>query len=156
VQVTDPGASDFIVGDHVERRDVMRMNRRFEAEGKAPIRYDHVLMGITKSALNTESFISAASFQETTRVITEAALAGKEDWLTGLKENVILGRLLPAGTGLAKRRRAEEVAAAGESDVEPDDGEEPLEEALSDGNAQELAAEDGTMAERANAEDGAE
>ncbi|MDX8413456.1 MAG: DNA-directed RNA polymerase subunit beta' [Mariprofundales bacterium] len=111
VLVMDPGASDFIVGDHVERRDVMLMNRAYEAEGKTPIRFEHVLMGITKSALNTESFISAASFQETTRVITEAALAGKVDWLKGLKENVILGRLLPAGTGLAKRRRAALVAA---------------------------------------------
>ncbi|RMH51797.1 MAG: DNA-directed RNA polymerase subunit beta' [Zetaproteobacteria bacterium] len=118
VQVTDPGASDFIVGDLVERRDVMQMNRRFEAEGKPPIRYEHVLMGITKSALNTDSFISAASFQETTRVITEAALAGKEDWLRGLKENVILGRLLPAGTGLAKRRMA---AVSRRAEPEPEE-----------------------------------
>jgi DNA-directed RNA polymerase subunit beta' len=103
VQVTEPGSSMYVAGEQVERRQALAVNRDLEAGGKVPASFEPVLLGITKSSLNTESFISAASFQETTRVITEAALAGKVDWLTGLKENVILGRLLPAGTGLAAR-----------------------------------------------------
>ena len=103
VQITDPGSSMYVAGEQVERRQALAVNRGLEADGKVPASFEPVLLGITKSSLNTESFISAASFQETTRVITEAALAGKVDWLNGLKENVILGRLLPAGTGLAAR-----------------------------------------------------
>jgi DNA-directed RNA polymerase subunit beta' len=103
VLIVDPGASHFVAGEQIERKQVLAVNRSLEAEGKPPVRFEPVLLGITKASLNTESFISAASFQETTRVITEAALAGKVDWLTGLKENVILGRLLPAGTGYATR-----------------------------------------------------
>ncbi len=103
VQIIEPGSSNYVAGEQVERRQALAVNRDLEAEGKVPASFEPVLLGITKSSLNTESFISAASFQETTRVITEAALAGKVDWLHGLKENVILGRLLPAGTGLAAR-----------------------------------------------------
>jgi DNA-directed RNA polymerase subunit beta' len=103
VQIVDPGASSYVAGEQPVRKHVLVTNRKLEAEGKAPATFEPILLGITKSSLNTESFISAASFQETTRVITEAALAGKVDWLMGLKENVILGRLLPAGTGLATR-----------------------------------------------------
>ena len=103
VQIIEPGNSTFVAGEQVTRKSALRQNRKLIAEGKAPAVIEPILLGITKSSLNTESFISAASFQETTRVITEAALAGKVDWLTGLKENVILGRLLPAGTGLATR-----------------------------------------------------
>jgi len=103
VQVNDPGASSFIAGEQAERRAVLEVNRKLEAEGKPPAAFEPVLLGITKASLSTDSFISAASFQETTRVLTEAALAGKVDWLQGLKENVILGRLLPAGTGFASR-----------------------------------------------------
>jgi len=103
VLITDAGNSTYVGGEQVERKDVLAQNRALVAAGKAPASFEPVLLGITKASLNTESFISAASFQETTRVITEAALAGKVDWLTGLKENVILGRLLPAGTGLAMR-----------------------------------------------------
>jgi len=103
VQILDPGATTFIAGEQVEKRLLIEMNKALEAEGKPPASFEPVLLGITKASLQTESFISAASFQETTRVITEAALAGKVDWLTGLKENVILGRLLPAGTGFATR-----------------------------------------------------
>jgi len=105
VLVVDPGASNYVAGEQVERKRLLAVNRGLEAEGKPPARWEPVLLGITKAALNTESFISAASFQETTRVITEAALAGKVDWLTGLKENVIIGRLLPAGTGFAVRQQ---------------------------------------------------
>jgi len=103
VQIMEPGASTYVAGEQVERKQVIRLNRELEAAGKPPVVFEPVLLGITKASLNTESFISAASFQETTRVITEAALAGKVDWLNGLKENVILGRLLPAGTGMAVR-----------------------------------------------------
>ncbi len=103
VLIIEPGASTYVAGEQVERKHALAQNRKLEAEGKPPAVFEPVLLGITKASLNTESFISAASFQETTRVITEAALAGKVDWLTGLKENVILGRLLPAGTGLAMR-----------------------------------------------------
>jgi len=101
VHILEPGDSSFVAGEQVERKHVLAVNRRLEAEGKTPATFEPILLGITKSSLSTDSFISAASFQETTRVITEAALAGKVDWLMGLKENVVLGRLLPAGTGFA-------------------------------------------------------
>jgi len=104
VLIKDPGSSTYIAGEQVERKDVIMLNRKLEKEDKVLITYRPILLGITKSSLSTDSFISAASFQETTRVLTEASLAGKIDWLKGLKENVILGRLLPAGTGYAKRR----------------------------------------------------
>jgi len=103
VQINDPGQSEYVAGEQPVRKHVLQTNRKLIAAGKAPATFEPILLGITKSSLSTDSFISAASFQETTRVITEAALAGKVDWLLGLKENVILGRLLPAGTGLAAR-----------------------------------------------------
>ncbi len=115
VQVLDPGATNYIAGEQVERRDLLKANRELEEQGKPPAAFEPILLGITKSSLNTESFISAASFQETTRVITEAALAGKVDWLNGLKENVILGRLLPAGTGFALRNLPKSPYAAEEA-----------------------------------------
>jgi DNA-directed RNA polymerase subunit beta' len=113
VSITDPGDTRFIKSEQVERAEVLAENDRMEAEGKRPAAYEHVLLGITKASLSTDSFISAASFQETTRVLTEAAIMGKRDELRGLKENVIVGRLIPAGTGLAyhKSRKAQ---AAGE------------------------------------------
>jgi len=101
VQISDPGDTRFITGEQVERADVLIENERVLAEDKNPASYDHMLLGITKASLSTDSFISAASFQETTRVLTEAAIMGKRDDLRGLKENVIVGRLIPAGTGLA-------------------------------------------------------
>jgi len=101
VQINDVGDTRFITGEQVERADLLAENERVEAEGKTPATYDYVLLGITKASLSTDSFISAASFQETTRVLTEAAIMGKRDDLRGLKENVIVGRLIPAGTGLA-------------------------------------------------------
>jgi DNA-directed RNA polymerase subunit beta' len=101
VHITDACDSRFITGEQVERADVLRENEKLEAEGKQAATYDYVLLGITKASLSTDSFISAASFQETTRVLTEAAIMGKKDDLRGLKENVIVGRLIPAGTGLA-------------------------------------------------------
>jgi len=110
VQITDPGDTRFIPGEQVERSEMLDENDRVIAEGKTPARYENVLLGITKASLSTDSFISAASFQETTRVLTEAAIMGKRDELRGLKENVIVGRLIPSGTGLAyhKAHRAKE------------------------------------------------
>jgi DNA-directed RNA polymerase subunit beta' len=101
IQVEDPGDTRFIPGEQVERADVLEENEKVEAEGKKPATYSYMLLGITKASLSTDSFISAASFQETTRVLTEAAIMGKKDDLRGLKENVIVGRLIPAGTGMA-------------------------------------------------------
>ncbi len=101
VNITDPGDTSFIPGEQVERSELLNENDRVVAEEKRPAHYDNVLLGITKASLSTDSFISAASFQETTRVLTEAAIMGKRDDLRGLKENVIVGRLIPAGTGLA-------------------------------------------------------
>ena len=104
VNIADAGETGFITGEQVERGDVMQANERAVAEGKEPARFDNILLGITKASLSTDSFISAASFQETTRVLTEAAIMGKKDDLRGLKENVIVGRLIPAGTGLTYHR----------------------------------------------------
>ena len=102
VQVSDAGDSRFIQGEQVERSDLLDENDRMKNdETKHEATYEHMLLGITKASLSTDSFISAASFQETTRVLTEAAIMGKRDDLRGLKENVIVGRLIPAGTGLA-------------------------------------------------------
>jgi DNA-directed RNA polymerase subunit beta' len=103
VQIKDVGDTHFITGEQVERADLLAENERVSAENdnKNPATFEYVLLGITKASLSTDSFISAASFQETTRVLTEAAIMGKRDDLRGLKENVIVGRLIPAGTGLA-------------------------------------------------------
>jgi DNA-directed RNA polymerase subunit beta' len=118
VVIVDSGDSKFIREEQVERSEVLDENDRLIAEGKRPCEYQYMLLGITKASLSTDSFISAASFQETTRVLTEAAIMGKRDELRGLKENVIVGRLIPAGTGLAYHRtrrgqmRSDDAAAA--------------------------------------------
>ncbi|MFT4266944.1 MAG: DNA-directed RNA polymerase subunit beta', partial [Xenophilus sp.] len=101
VVVENPGDSTYIQGEQVERSEMLDTNDRLRSEDKLPATYTNLLLGITKASLSTDSFISAASFQETTRVLTEAAIMGKRDELRGLKENVIVGRLIPAGTGLA-------------------------------------------------------
>ncbi|MGQ3175765.1 MAG: DNA-directed RNA polymerase subunit beta' [Hydrogenophaga sp.] len=101
VIVDSVGDSSYIAGEQVERSEILNTNDALRAEGKIPATYSNVLLGITKASLSTDSFISAASFQETTRVLTEAAIMGKRDELRGLKENVIVGRLIPAGTGMA-------------------------------------------------------
>ena len=131
--ITKAYDSEFLEGEQVEVARVKIINRQREAEGKPPVEFERELLGITKASLATESFISAASFQETTRVLTEAAVAGKRDELRGLKENVIVGRLIPAGTGFAyhqsrvKNRQkaadlvtlaAEDVASAFSSDAD--------------------------------------
>jgi len=104
VVVVNPGDANYIMGEQVERSDLLGENDRVVAAGGIPATYENILLGITKASLSTDSFISAASFQETTRVLTEAAIMGKKDTLRGLKENVIVGRLIPAGTGLAYHR----------------------------------------------------
>ncbi len=101
IEVSDAGETTFLKGEQVERSRLLEENDRIKAQGKLPATFNELLLGITKASLATESFISAASFQETTRVLTEAAVNGKVDDLRGLKENVIVGRLIPAGTGLA-------------------------------------------------------
>jgi DNA-directed RNA polymerase subunit beta' len=101
VVVENPGDSSYIAGEQVERSAILDTNDALRKDGKIPATYTNLLLGITKASLSTDSFISAASFQETTRVLTEAAIMGKRDELRGLKENVIVGRLIPAGTGLA-------------------------------------------------------
>lgn len=101
VQIADAGDTAFIPGEQVERADVLIENEKVIAQGKLAATYNYILLGITKASLSTDSFISAASFQETTRVLTEAAIMGKRDELRGLKENVIVGRLIPGGTGLS-------------------------------------------------------
>jgi DNA-directed RNA polymerase subunit beta' len=136
VTVVDPGETRFIQGEQVERADVLGENEKMVVEGKEPAVYEYMLLGITKASLSTDSFISAASFQETTRVLTEAAIMGKRDELRGLKENVIVGRLIPAGTGLAvhtARRRQK----AGEGLVT---SAEAIEESPSSPEGSELSA----------------
>jgi DNA-directed RNA polymerase subunit beta' len=104
VKVLDPGDTDFIIEDQVDRKFFEQVNREVVEKGNKPAVADHLILGITKASLSTESFISAASFQETTKVLTNASIAGKEDYLQGLKENVIMGRIIPAGTGLPEYR----------------------------------------------------
>ncbi|MCR8916372.1 DNA-directed RNA polymerase subunit beta' [Marinobacter panjinensis] len=116
VEITDAGDTSLLGGDQVEITQFMEENEKAEAADKEPARCDRLLLGITKASLATESFISAASFQETTRVLTEGAVTGKRDYLRGLKENVVVGRLIPAGTGLAyhaERKRKRELEAQG-------------------------------------------
>jgi len=117
--ISDAGDSKFLEGEQLEVSQVKIANRELEAAGKVGAKYDIQLLGITKASLSTESFISAASFQETTRVLTEAAVQGKEDDLRGLKENVIVGRLIPAGTGYAyhEKRAARKAAELTEQDI---------------------------------------
>ena len=110
VEIDDPGDTTFLAGEQIDRFEFERENVKVEAEGLRPATARPVLQGITKASLQTNSFISAASFQETTRVLTEAAVSGRIDQLHGLKENVIVGRLIPAGTGSVVAR-LKEVAA---------------------------------------------
>ncbi|UDL04565.1 DNA-directed RNA polymerase subunit beta' [Marinobacter sp. CA1] len=116
VEITSPGDTELLSGDQVEYNQFIEANDKAEAEDKEPAKCERLLLGITKASLATESFISAASFQETTRVLTEGAVTGKRDYLRGLKENVVVGRLIPAGTGLAyhnERRRKRDLEEQG-------------------------------------------
>jgi DNA-directed RNA polymerase subunit beta' len=141
VVVGNAGDSSYIVGEQVERSEMLNTNDALRAEDKMPATFTNLLLGITKASLSTDSFISAASFQETTRVLTEAAIMGKRDTLRGLKENVIVGRLIPAGTGMAyhEARKARE---------NMDDAER---RAIAEAEAAELAGD----AEAAQGEDAA-
>ena len=119
VRIKEVGGSDFLVGDQVEKWRFEEENQRVIAQGAKPAVAEPLLLGITKAALSTESFISAASFQETTKVLTEAGIQGKVDVLRGLKENIIMGRLIPAGTGLARYSKVElEVEEPGAEELE--------------------------------------
>ncbi|MEW6992534.1 DNA-directed RNA polymerase subunit beta' [Colwelliaceae bacterium 6441] len=132
-EILDAGDSEFLKGEQLEVAHVNIANRELEAQGKQPAEYEMQMMGITKASLSTESFISAASFQETTRVLTEAAVAGKKDKLRGLKENVIVGRLIPAGTGYAyhqERARAKNAVVEEEVTVSADEAAQALTDAL--------------------------
>ena len=136
VNITNPGDSMLLKGEQMEYVRVLEVNDKLAAEGKDLVQFERVLMGITKASLATESFVSAASFQETTRVLTEAAVSGKKDHLTGLKENVIVGRLIPAGTGLTyheerRKRLAGEFEFDTEETVSAEDAEKALSDALS-------------------------
>ncbi|WP_257297225.1 DNA-directed RNA polymerase subunit beta' [Endozoicomonas sp. YOMI1] len=137
VEITDTGDSSFIRGDQLEYTRLLEENDRVNRENGFPAKFERVLLGITKASLATESFISAASFQETTRVLTEAAVTGKRDYLRGLKENVVVGRLIPAGTGLtyhAERRKGrEEVEFETPAKVSASEVEQALSDALNFG-----------------------
>ncbi len=133
VEITSAGDSSFMKGEQLERAAVRQENDSLEAKDKIPASYESILLGITKASLATESFISAASFQETTRVLTDAAVRGLSDGLHGLKENVIVGRLIPAGTGLAyheQRKKAKEAQRAASNKEKPVMDHEKVEEAL--------------------------
>ncbi|HQR87627.1 MAG: DNA-directed RNA polymerase subunit beta' [Burkholderiales bacterium 35-55-47] len=131
VVVESVGDSNYIAGEQVERSEILNTNEALQRDGKVPATFTNLLLGITKASLSTDSFISAASFQETTRVLTEAAIMGKRDELRGLKENVIVGRLIPAGTGMAyhKARKVKDAM---------DDAER---RAIAEAEAAELAGE---------------
>ena len=149
VVVENTGDSNYIGGEQVERSEIYNTNDALRAEGKIPATFSNILLGITKASLSTDSFISAASFQETTRVLTEAAIMGKRDELRGLKENVIVGRLIPAGTGLAfhDARRAKELIEAeerrmiAESDTQDGDDDADVSAEAADGAAADNVAE---------------
>jgi DNA-directed RNA polymerase subunit beta' len=138
IEVADAGETRLLKGEQVDRARLLEENERAQAADKMTGVYTPLLLGITKASLATESFISAASFQETTRVLTEAAVSGKMDDLRGLKENVIVGRLIPAGTGLAyhterrrQRQRLKEEVVEPEKKTTAEDIERALNQALS-------------------------
>ena len=128
IKVEDVGDTEFLVDEQVDKFRFQEENERVKKSGGKPASGRPLLLGITKASLSTESFISAASFQETTRVLTEASISGKIDYLRGLKENVIMGRLIPAGTGLEFYRNVELIP----EEPEPTLGEEVPELELSD------------------------
>ena len=133
VEITQPGDSTLIKGEQLQFTQILEINDELTNEGKLPAKFDRMLLGITKASLATDSFISAASFQETTRVLTEAAVTGKRDYLRGLKENVVVGRLIPAGTGLAYHEaRKAGYQRDSESEVSLSDVEAALSEALNE------------------------
>jgi DNA-directed RNA polymerase subunit beta' len=152
VVIVEPGESTYLRGEQIDKARSLEVCEQLEAQGKEPMTVEPLLLGITKASLATESFISAASFQETTRVLTEAAVRGLKDDLRGLKENVIVGRLIPAGTGFAQhaeRRRTREQDLA-------DQLKELEQEAEARAEAAAEAEEEASAAEQASAEEGAQ
>ena len=150
VEITDPGDTHFLKGEQAERARALEQNERMEQNGKTPASWNPVLLGITKASLSTESFISAASFQETTRVLTEASVNGKRDNLRGLKENVMVGRLIPAGTGLTYHEKRKQKQQEGQEIIGSDQDletevSEAFEEAVTEDNT-EAVTEDNTEA----------
>ena len=131
VEITDAGETTLLAGELIDRTEFLEINEKAALENLRPAQGKAVLQGITKASLQTRSFISAASFQETTRVLTEAAVSGKVDTLEGLKENVIVGRLIPAGTG-AIVNRLRRVAAARDTEAEKLDAEKAAQRALAE------------------------
>jgi len=141
-EIVDPGDTNYLRNEQVEKSRLLDINEKLESEGKQPATYNPVLLGITKASLVTESFISAASFQETTRVLTEASVRGSRDMLRGLKENVIVGRLIPSGTGLAyhEQRRLDFLENAAKSDEELVENDAmPAEAMMEEALAEELS-----------------
>ena len=133
VEITDAGETRLLRGEQAERARVLDANEKALEEEKSPAKWEQLLLGITKASLATESFISAASFQETTRVLTEAAVRGSRDSLNGLKENVIVGRLIPAGTGLAhhsERKASRAASIDGHVEMAAEEVEEAIKAAL--------------------------
>ncbi|MGH8166438.1 MAG: DNA-directed RNA polymerase subunit beta', partial [Woeseiaceae bacterium] len=168
VLVADPGESNFLRGEQIDKARGLEVCEQLEVQGKDPLTVEPILLGITKASLATESFISAASFQETTRVLTEAAVRGLRDDLRGLKENVIVGRLIPAGTGFAEhaeRRRTREqdlsdqlrgldmAAAARDREADDEDIEEEAEERASPAESKAESADTEGQEEREEAEE---
>ncbi len=143
VRITDPGETEFLEGDHVDRMEFREVNQRVIAGGGKPARSEPLLLGITKASLTTESFISAASFQETTRVLTDAAVRGARDDLKGLKENIIIGHLIPAGSGVHRYHDIEFVVeqAFYDEEILPLAGPEELIPGLAEESAEEATAD---------------
>jgi len=142
VVVENSGDSNYIAGEQVERSEILNTNEALQSDGKMPATYSNLLLGITKASLSTDSFISAASFQETTRVLTEAAIMGKRDDLRGLKENVIVGRLIPAGSGMAYHKARKE----------KDQMDEAERRAIAEAEEAELAADQAAAANNSQAD----
>jgi DNA-directed RNA polymerase subunit beta' len=146
VNVSAAGESTYLRSEQIDRARALETIETLEAQGKEPLEFEPMLLGITKASLATESFISAASFQETTRVLTEAAVRGLKDYLRGLKENVIVGRLIPAGTGFAhhaerRRTREQDLAEQLQELEEESQAAESKEENVVEAIAAELAGE---------------
>jgi DNA-directed RNA polymerase subunit beta' len=146
VEITVPGDTKLLRGEQIEKSRALDENEKMIDEGKQPAEWAPVLLGITKASLSTESFISAASFQETTRVLTEASVSGKIDNLRGLKENVIVGRLIPAGTGLSYHTERAERATATEEELIMDEAAEAIPLVTADPEEVATNQEEGTPA----------
>jgi len=137
VRIDDSGDSTFLIDEQVDRFELMRMNEQLEKDGKIPAKAKPLLLGITKAALSTESWVSAASFQETTRVLIDAAVNGKVDKLKGLKENVIIGHLISAGTGVPEFSKFRKVEKKGSKKKKAAAAEEGTEEVVEEINEEE-------------------